>query len=59
MITAKAFKKATGRDPVDDDLERVNCTDAGQFRHMSCGWCKGHNRPVYECGCNIENTEDN
>ena len=50
-IDAQKFVNAVGRDPVDDDLERCNCEQAGKTGHWSCGWCKDHNKPVFACGC--------
>jgi len=50
-ITYVQFFKATGHTPVNDDLERVNCEKAGEFGHMSCGWCEEHNQPEFYCGC--------
>lgn len=50
MITAKMFKEATGYEPVDDDLERVNCKKAGQMAHFSCGWDYERNMPVFMPG---------
>lgn len=50
-MTAKTiyeFIEATGREPVDDDMERVNCVDAGQPGHYACGWCK-HDLPRFCC----------
>lgn len=37
-ITAEIFKEKTGKDPVDDDLERANCSSAGELGHFHCGW---------------------
>jgi len=48
-ITAEMFKEATGRDPQDDDLERVNCPARGSLLHTCCGWCYRHNKPFFEC----------
>lgn len=45
MITAKYFERATGRKPVDDDLERANCPKSGQLGHWACGWCNEKNLP--------------
>jgi len=50
MITADMFKTATGKEPEYDDLERVNCPDAGKFMHMSCGWNHKANLPVFMAG---------
>jgi hypothetical protein len=50
-ITKRKFLQVTGRKPQDDDLERCNCPEAGTWGHMSCGWCKEHNGPMFECGC--------
>lgn len=49
-MDAKEFEEKTGRKPVNDDLERVNCPDAGKVGHFGCGWCNGCNKPAYECG---------
>lgn len=48
-ITEDEFYLLTGRKPEQDDLERVNCDKAGQIGHFSCGWCKIHWCPVFEC----------
>jgi len=50
MITADMFKTATGKEPEYDDLERVNCPDAGKFMHMSCGWNHKANLPFFMAG---------
>ncbi len=49
-ITEAYFIQATGRKPENDDLERCNCTKAGQVGHMSCGWNYTHNAPCFEVG---------
>jgi len=51
MITAEEFEKRTGNPPADDDLQRANCSKAGQWGHFFCGWCVTHDRPRYVCGC--------
>jgi hypothetical protein len=48
-ITAAVFKKATGHDPIQDDLERSNCEHAGEPGHWDCGWCNQCNRPYFMC----------
>lgn len=48
-ISVKQFTQATGRDPVDDDIDRVNCSFRG-VGHDSCGWCIICNAPYSECG---------
>jgi len=50
-ITAEMFIKATGYAPQHDDLDRCNCTRAGDIGHWSCGWCEEHNKPRFVCGC--------
>ena len=52
-ITAEMFEKATGQEPVQDDLARVNCERAGEIGHMDCGWCTFHNKPHFMCGCRV------
>lgn len=49
-ITSEHFRKATGRDPINDQLERVNCEKAGKFGHSMCGWCQQHDVPITWCG---------
>jgi len=46
MITKQIFLEATGRVPVDDDLERCNCQNAGEG-HYFCGWNHDMNRPAF------------
>lgn len=48
LLTPETFELMVGRPPVDDDLERANCQDAGNPGHLSCGVCH-HNRPVFLC----------
>ena len=47
FITAEYFKKATGDDSRDDDLERANCPRAGEALHLSCGWNWKYNLPCF------------
>lgn len=46
-ITDKIFKAATGREPENDDLERCNCTQAGETGHYFCGWNTEKNLPRF------------
>ena len=46
-ITAEVFKAATGREPEIDDLERCNCSHAGEEGHYFCGWDKSNNCPQF------------
>jgi hypothetical protein len=46
-ITTEYFKSIVGRDPVDDDLERCNCGQAGEVGHFFCGWNHGMNLPRF------------
>lgn len=48
-VNAEEFFKMTGRQPIQDDLERCNCPKAGDLGHFSCGICKEHNLPVFQC----------
>ena len=52
-ITAKYFRQATGEKPENDDLERANCSKAGQDGHTGCGWCFEHNSPKQYGCCSI------
>lgn len=51
-MNAEEFKQRYGTHPVNDDLERIDCADAGKPGHMSCGLC-AHGKPrfhvCYEC----------
>jgi hypothetical protein len=55
-ITAEQFEQAAGHPPIQDDLERANCTRAGEIGHFYCGWCHVHNHPKAECGDCFEAT---
>jgi hypothetical protein len=50
-MTAEAFEDILGYAPVDDDVDRVNCPDAGKPGHQMCGWCDHHWTPRSVCGC--------
>jgi hypothetical protein len=47
-MTKEQFKELVGREDTQDDLERVNCPNAGEFGHSSCGWNYKHNCPMFE-----------
>lgn len=49
-VTASEYEAAVGNAPVDDDLERVNCKNAGEMGHDYCGWCPKCNKPRFICG---------
>ena len=50
-MTATEFQAKTGRPPEHDDLDRVNCPQAGRILHQQCGWCPEHDGPRPACGC--------
>lgn len=50
-MDADYFKQVVGREPVQDDLHRVNCDQARTIGHYQCGWCLFHETPRFECGC--------
>lgn len=50
-MTHAQFIEKVGTEPIQDDLERVNCEHAGEVGHQQCGWCKFHNKPRFMCGC--------
>ena len=54
MKTVKEFEAAMGRPPEDDDMERVNCPDAGKILHTCCGWCEDCDRPMFACQCSLD-----
>jgi len=47
-MTRFGFWWRFGRWPVQDDLERVNCSQAGQIGHWGCGICV-HHKPRWQC----------
>jgi hypothetical protein len=50
-MTEQEFEDLVGRPPENDDMHRVNCTEAGTTGHFLCGWCMDHGRPRFVCGC--------
>jgi hypothetical protein len=50
MITREQFIAATGRAPIEDDVARVNCAEAGRAGHLCCGWNSEANKPQFEIG---------
>lgn len=38
-MTGQEFTTLTGQPPEQDDLERVNCKQAGTLGHSQCGTC--------------------
>jgi hypothetical protein len=46
-ITREMFIAYTGFEPVDDDLERCNCKNAGDLGHFHCGWNKARELPQF------------
>lgn len=57
-ITKKYFVGRVGSLPINDDLERCNCKEAGRIGHFFCGWCKNCDLPVFICG-HIQTNENN
>jgi len=51
IIDRATFTQKVGREPVLDDLERVNCPRVGKPGHYQCGWCPQHDQPRFVCGC--------
>lgn len=46
-MTSEEFRSRFGRDPENDDLDRVNCEKAGLRGHKSCGLCQ-HGLPRFQ-----------
>jgi hypothetical protein len=38
-MNAEEFERKTGHEPIQDDLLRANCKDAGKIGHDYCGVC--------------------
>ncbi len=47
-MTKREFFQRYGRLPERDDLDRVNCPDAGKLGHINCGLCSC-GLPRFEC----------
>jgi len=45
-MNEETFTQRTGYIPENDDLDRVNCDEAGKPGHRSCGVCK-HDNPLF------------
>jgi len=45
------FVKRFGFEPVEYDLEKVNCDKVGILGHLTCGVCDQHKLPRSQCGC--------
>jgi len=58
LIGEDYFEHAVGRPPENDDMERVNCTRAGELGHYHCGWCYLCNKPRYMCGHLVNKLHD-
>lgn len=50
-ISKEVFEKRFGFMPENDDLDRVNCDEAGMPGHSQCGVCPEHKKPRFQCGC--------
>jgi hypothetical protein len=46
-MTEQQYVAFVGSAPTDDDLERVNCKDAGKIGHRLCGWNYCFNLPKF------------
>jgi hypothetical protein len=49
-ITRDRFFAATGREPMQDDLDRCNCRLAGRHGHTCCGWNETLDKPQFDVG---------
>lgn len=50
-ITEEKFLEIFGVPPILDELERVNCENAGEIGHFDCGICLECNFPNFSCQC--------
>jgi len=50
-FTADDFEFMVGHQPIQFDLERVNCVKAGHAGHYGCGICEKHMKPNFMCDC--------
>ncbi len=49
-MTLQEFIERVGREPIGDEIERVNCQESGTAGHWFCGWCHDCDKPRFECG---------
>jgi hypothetical protein len=49
-VTENEFAQRVGRLPIQDDMERTNCPDAGSTGHSMCGVCVEHDMPRFSGG---------
>ena len=45
------YRELFGHAPIQDELLRVTCADAGAVGHFFCGVCAQHASPRFMCGC--------
>lgn len=48
-LTKEDFAIDVGREPEGDELDRVNCAQAGEPGHRQCGWCFTCDCPRFMC----------
>ena len=53
------YYKKVGVYPTQDDLERVNCVNAGLLGHSDCGWCDVCDKPRFMCNDKGDRKVDN
>jgi hypothetical protein len=58
LITREKFIEATGREPINDDLDRCNCPEAGKLGHWSCGWNIEHDKPQFMVGPRMRDIQE-
>ena len=51
QVNGDQFHFMTGRWPDNDDLDRVNCSYAGEIGHHYCGVCMECLQPKHMCLC--------
>lgn len=44
------YTQKYGLQPINDDLDRVNCNEVGEVGHSQCGECPEHHKPRFMCG---------
>lgn len=50
-LTPEEYRDSVGVYPKQDELERVNCSEAGKPGHLRCGWCMQCHAPRMTCPC--------
>lgn len=51
IFTVREFIQMTGSEPVQDDMNRLNCAMSGKVGHEKCGYCNFNELPKFMVLC--------